>query len=101
MVYFCAWVGYNSTRGDFMLKLFEVTGFKNFHHTFSLDFSNVRDYKFNEHCIKDGLLKNVIIYGKNSSGKSNFSLALNDITGHLTDNAFGRRYYENYCNASS
>ena len=34
-----------------MLKLFEVTGFKNFENTIRLDFSDVRDYKFNDYCI--------------------------------------------------
>ena len=81
-----------------MLKLFEVKGFKNFHEKISLDFSDVRDYRFNEHCVKDGFLKNVIIYGKNASGKSNFSLALFDIAMHFVDNAFPIGMFGNYLN---
>ena len=81
-----------------MLKQFEVTGFKNFAHTFSLDFSDVRDYRFNEHHIKDGMLKTGIIYGKNSTGKSNFGLALFDIVGHLTGNNASPGLYNNYLN---
>ena len=61
-----------------MLKLFEVTGFKNFENTIHLDFSDIRDYKFNDFCIVDGLLSKLIVYGKNSVGKSNLGLALFD-----------------------
>ncbi|MEG2138561.1 MAG: chromosome segregation protein SMC, partial [Oscillospiraceae bacterium] len=67
-----------------MLKLFEVSGFKNFKEKFSLDFSKVRDYQFNKDCVSEGLLKNIIIYGQNSVGKTNFGLALFDIVSHLT-----------------
>lgn len=56
-----------------MLKLFEVTGFKNFENTIRLNFSDIRDYKFNNFCIVDGLLSKLIVYGKNSVGKSNLS----------------------------
>ena len=69
-----------------MLKLFEVTGFKNFENTIHLDFSDIRDYKFNDFCIVDGLLSKLIVYGKNSVGKSNLGLALFDIVSHLTTN---------------
>jgi hypothetical protein len=84
-----------------VLKFFEVSGFKNFAQPFCLDFSDVRDYKFNEHCIKDGLLKNGIIYGRNSSGKSNFSLAVFDIVAHLTGNNVSPGLYGNYLNAGN
>ena len=56
-----------------MLKLFEVSGFKNFKDTVRLDFSDIRDYKFNPQCITNGLIGKAIIYGKNSIGKSNFA----------------------------
>ena len=62
-----------------MLKLFEVTGFRCFQETVSLDFSDVRDYHFNSACITSGLITNMIIYGKNAIGKSNFGSALFDI----------------------
>jgi len=84
-----------------MLKLFEVTSFKNFRHKFSLDFSNVRDYQFNDACVKDGMLKDIIIYGKNSVGKSNFGLALFDIVSHLTSNNVTPGLYENYVNVAA
>ena len=81
-----------------MIKLFEVTGFKNFKETICLDFSDVRDYRFNDACILGGLLGKIIIYGKNSVGKSNFGLALFDITTHLTGNNVGPGLYDYYLN---
>lgn len=84
-----------------MLKLFEVVGFKNFSTKFSLDFSKVRDYQFNSACIKSGLLKDVIIYGKNSSGKTNMGLALLDIVAHLTSKNVGPYLYDYYLNANT
>ena len=84
-----------------MLKLFEVTGFKNFENTISLDFSDVRDYKFNESCVTKGLLSKIIVYGKNSVGKSNFGLALFDIVSHLTTNNVSPGLYEYYLNVNN
>ena len=57
-----------------MLKLFEVSGFKNFKDTFSLNFADVRDYKFNTACIAHRLIDKGIIYGRNAVGKSNSGL---------------------------
>jgi len=62
-----------------MLKKFEVSGYRNFKDNFVLDFSDVRDYQFNKHCIKNNLLNNIIIYGKNAVGKTNFGRAIFDI----------------------
>jgi AAA15 family ATPase/GTPase len=68
-----------------VLKLFEVTGYKNFDKTIRLDFSDVRDYQFNTECVRDGLLSRMIVYGKNASGKSNLGHAIFDIVMHLTN----------------
>ena len=81
-----------------MLKKFEVKGFKNFNQNIELNFSDVRDYKFNEWCIQDDLLNKIIIYGKNASGKSNIGLALFDITTHLTDKNITPGVYDYYLN---
>lgn len=79
-----------------MLKKFEVKGFKNFKDRVILDFSDVKQYNFNKFCIKDNLLKTGIIYGKNAIGKSNFGLALFDITTHLVDKNLGTDLYDHY-----
>lgn len=84
-----------------MLILFEVSGFKNFEDTISIDFSDVRDYRFNQQCVSDNLLKKVIIYGKNSEGKSNFGLALFDLVSHLTSNNVSPGLYDQYLNADN
>ena len=81
-----------------MLTKFEVKGFKGFENLFVLDFSNTREYKFNSDCILKGNIKNLIMYGRNSIGKSNFGLAIMDIVSHLDDKNIGPKLYENYLN---
>lgn len=83
-----------------MLKKFEVTGFKNFKNTFSLDFSDVRNYNFNTSCITDKTISKMIIYGQNAVGKSNFGLALFDIVSHLTPQHVTPGLYDYYLNSS-
>lgn len=83
------------------LKKFSVTNFKNFKDTFTLDFSDVKDYHYSKQCISDGLIKNAIIYGKNAVGKTNFGLAMADITYHLVDKNCIVKSVINYSNADS
>lgn len=82
-----------------MLTRFEVAGFKNFKDRIILDFTDVRDYKFNTECVKNQLLNKVIVYGKNAVGKSNLGLALFDITTHLTEKNVTPNVYDYYLNA--
>lgn len=87
-----------------MLKRFEVKNIKNFQKEFVLDFSDVRDYQFNKQCIRNTMLKNIIIYGKNAVGKSNLGLALFDIVGMLTDHNvsfYARKFETAFLNADS
>ena len=84
-----------------MLKRFEVTGFKNFENKIVLDFTDTRDYRFNEQCLSENLLSKVIIYGKNSIGKTNIGLALFDIVSHLTSKNVTPNLYDYYLNASN
>jgi AAA15 family ATPase/GTPase len=81
-----------------LLKKFEVSGFKNFKDKITLDFSDVRDYKFNSNCINNKLLSKIIIYGKNSIGKSNFGLAMFDIVSHMTSKNVSPGLYDYYLN---
>lgn len=69
-----------------MLEKFTVSNYRNFKDPITIDFTEVRDYKFNTECVNDGLISKFIIYGKNASGKSNLGYALFDIVGVLTDN---------------
>lgn len=81
-----------------MLKLFEVSGFKNFQNYLTLDFCDVHDYKFNTECVSQGLLSKIIVYGKNAVGKSNLGLAMFDIVSHLTNNNVTPGLYDYYLN---
>ncbi len=63
-----------------MLKRFSVSNFKAFKDTITLDLSSPRDYTFNPHLIRNGIVKNGIIYGENGSGKSSLGKAIFDIT---------------------
>lgn len=85
-----------------MIKYFSVENFKNFKDKIVFDFSDVRTYQFNKNCVKDNLLHNVIIYGKNASGKTNLGYALFDITHHIVDRHKGNgRMSKYYLNANS
>lgn len=84
-----------------MLKLFEVTGFKNFKGKIKLDFSDIRDYQFNKQCITNNLISKAIIYGQNSIGKTNFGLALFDIVSHLSSNNVTPGLYDYYLSVDS
>jgi AAA15 family ATPase/GTPase len=84
-----------------MLKSFEVSGYRNFNNTFKLDFSDVRDYQFNKQCVKDGLLNNIIIYGKNAVGKTNLGRALFDIKNNFQREILMEKGSDSYLNADS
>lgn len=81
-----------------MLKKFEVEGFKSFDYKLSIDFSDVKQYSFNRECVLDGLLKTIIVYGKNAVGKTNLGLALFDIVTHLVDRNVSPNLYDYYLN---
>lgn len=84
-----------------MLKKFEVEGFKNFKDKFTFDLK-ARDYAYNKHLVKNGIVNKGIIYGKNGIGKSNLGLAIFDIVTHLTDkNRNVASYTNNYLNVES
>lgn len=84
-----------------MLKLFEVRGFKNFKDTVSLNFADIRDYQFNTACITNGLIGKMIVYGRNSIGKTNLGLAMFDIVSHLSSKNVTPNLYDYYINVYS
>lgn len=79
-----------------MLIKFAVKNFRGFAERIEWDLSHPSNYEFNKYAIKDGIIKNGIIYGPNGSGKSNFGLALFDIVYHLTQKFKKADYYKNY-----
>nr|DAQ34522.1 MAG TPA: AAA domain protein [Caudoviricetes sp.] len=84
-----------------MIRYFSVENFKNFEKKIEFDFSDVKTYQFNTKCVKNKLLHNMIIYGKNATGKTNLGYALFDITHHLVDKVKGNESYKYYLNANS
>ena len=79
-----------------MLVKFAVKNFRGFSERIEWDLSHPSNYEFNKNAIKEGVIKNGIIFGPNGSGKSNFGMALFDITNHLTQKYKKDDYYKNY-----
>lgn len=79
-----------------MLIKFAVKNFRGFSERIEWDLSNPSNYEFNTNAIKNGIIKNGIIFGPNGSGKTNFSVALFDIVYHLTQKAKKIDYYQNF-----
>ena len=84
-----------------MLIKFAVTNYRGFPERIELDLSHPREYEFNSNAVKNGIIKNGIIYGPNGSGKSNFSLAIFDVVNHLTQKWKKPDYYENFAFAGN
>lgn len=84
-----------------MLTKFAVTNYRGFANRIEWDLSNPANYEFNKSVIKDGIIKNGIIYGPNGSGKTNFSLAIFDIENHLSQKWKKIDYYVNFTYAGN
>lgn len=81
-----------------MLKRFEVEGFKGFSKRLVFDLT-AHDYAFNPNLVKDGIVKNCLVYGPNGIGKTNLGLALFDVVSHLTDKEpMDKKYLVEYKN---
>ena len=85
-----------TTKKTVMLIKFAVKNFRGFAARIEWDLSQPNNYSFNTYAIKDGVIKNGIIYGPNGSGKTNFSIALFDIVNHLTQKSKKPDYYQNF-----
>ena len=71
-----------------MLKRFTVKNYKNFQKEVCLDFEKTAGYQFSTDCITDGLISKMLIYGRNSTGKTNLGKALLNIRTMLYDDIF-------------
>ena len=67
-----------------MITRFAVKNYRGFADKIVWDLSHPSSYSFNTNAIKDGVVKNGIIYGPNGSGKTNLGMAVFDIVNHLT-----------------
>lgn len=79
-----------------MLAKFSVKNYRGFSECIEWDLSTPNSYEFNTEVIKDGVIKNGIIYGPNGSGKTNFGLAIFDIVNHLAQKWKKFDYYANF-----
>lgn len=84
-----------------MLAKFAVKNFRGFKDRIEIDLTRHSNYTFNAFAIKDGIVKNGIIYGPNGSGKTNFSLAIFDIVNHLSQKWKKLDYYRNFIYAGN
>ena len=72
-----------------MLKRFEVENYHGFAGKIVMDFSETKSYSYATGLIKNKLVKNSTVFGKNGSGKSSLCIAIMDITLHLLDREKG------------
>lgn len=79
-----------------MLTKFAVKNYRGFKNRIEWDLSHPSNYTFNGDAIKNGVVKNGVIYGPNGAGKSNFGLAIFDIANHLSHKWKKPDYYLNY-----
>lgn len=82
-----------------MLTRFAVKNYRGFAERICWNLTSPSNYAFNTYAVKDGVIKNGIIYGPNGSGKSNFALALFDIENHLSQKWKKPDYYSNFATA--
>jgi SMC domain protein len=84
-----------------MLVKFAVKNYRGFAERIEWDLSHPSNYEFNSFAIKEGIIKNGIIYGPNGSGKTNFGLALFDMENHLSQKWKKPDYYSNFAFAGN
>jgi len=84
-----------------MLAKFAVKKYRGFKDRIELDLSRPANYEFNGFAIKNGIIKNGIVYGPNGCGKTNLSLAIFDIVNHLSQKNKKPDYYTNFVYAGS
>lgn len=84
-----------------MLTRFAVTNYRGFQNKIELNLTEHGNYEFNSFAVRDGVIKNGIIFGPNGSGKSNLGLAIFDIEYHLSQKLTKKDYYSNYVYAGS
>lgn len=63
-----------------MLKRFTVENYRNLGRRITVDFSKTRQFPFNAHLIRNGLIDKMVIIGNNGCGKTNLGHAIMDIT---------------------
>ena len=65
--------------GCSMLKKFTLKNYRNFKDEISINFQDIAGYQFSTDCIEDGVIRKMLIYGRNATGKTNLAEAFMDI----------------------
>lgn len=84
-----------------MLTKFAVKNYRGFSDRIEWNLSSPSNYEFNQSAIKNGTIKNGILYGANGSGKTNLGLAVFDIVNHLSQKQKKPDYYSNFVYAGT
>ncbi len=71
---------FDNVCSNWMLKRFTVENYRNLGKRVTVDFSKTRQYPFNAHLIRNGLIDKMVIIGNNGCGKTNLGYAIMDIT---------------------
>lgn len=83
-----------------MLIKFAVKNYRGFYNRLEWDLSHPSNYSFRSEAIRNGVVKNGIVYGDNGSGKTNLGLAVFDIANHLSHKWKKIDYYQNFESAA-
>lgn len=84
-----------------MIKRFSVKNYRGFKDKIVLDLSKPGNYEYNSFAVRDGIVKDLLIYGPNGSGKSNIGFAMFDIVYHITQNNKQPNAFNNYTFANN
>ena len=84
-----------------MLTKFTVKNYRGFSEKLTFDLSRPSKYDFNSEAVKNGFIKDAIVYGPNGSGKSNLGFAIFDIVHHLTLKTKQADYGRNFAYAGA
>lgn len=85
-------------RSQGMLKRFSTQNFRGFAEKITFDLT-ARDYAFNRHLIKNGIVNKGLILGPNGAGKTNLGVAIFDMARHLSNaKKMDQRYVEPFKN---
>lgn len=69
-----------------MFKQIKVRNFKNFQEELVFNLGTPNSYEFNDKLVRNNIINDAVIVGKNATGKTNLGYAILDLTSHLTDN---------------